>query len=1260
MAITIDELQIEIEASSTKASDRIDAINGALARLKGAVKGGAGLMTISKQFERFSAAVNAMQNPSAKVAALVAALKPLESIGKSNLGSTLNQLKKIPEITAGLDDAKLTEFAAKIVQVTDAVRPLAAEMEKVSAGFSKLPANIQRAINANARLTSSNSGAFNSFFKLSTIMAKVYIIKRFAGVIAGWMRESNDYVENLNLFTVAMGEYAESAKKYAEEVQEAVGIDASEFMRYQGVFMNMARGFGVASDKAALMSKNLTTLGYDLASLYNVKFDIAMEKLESALSGQPRPMREWGFDLSEATLKAKALELGISKNVELMSQAEKSQIRYVQLLDTARKIGATGDFARTLETSANQLRVLNAQATLAARALGNIFIPALNAVLPYAIAFLKVVRMVAQGVASLFGFSLPEIDYSGLDGFASGADDAADSLDDATGSAKKLKNMLAGFDEINVIQQQPGGGGAGGGGVSGGDLGLNLPEYDFLGGLIDSRVDDIVKQFERWLPLIKKIGAALLIAFAAKKLLDGIAALGTLSGIFTKGFTGGLSGINKVKAGLMGFVAAAILAGTAAYALVLDGFDPLAAGALSAVGAFALVGPALYAAMGPVGLIVAAVGALVGAFIGVAIAQKQLQTEAALAAFFNGEGVAIEAYIARVDAIANSYTDSIAPILEWKNALDSNTASIQSTWAEIDVLMTKMNLASDTITNDDIEKLKTAFNSLYERVKEKVELTANIIITSLNNAFTQAVTDAGINVDALIGEVYRLQTEITGEAGKINEQLQSKLSELANYDPGTTAYTKLMDEINTLALSYGALTGEVDIAQTKWNDVKNNFDATKIDFREPEQAREALGKLGESAQGALSALDDAKIASLNAIDTLQLQAKTLANYDPQIFETMRSIIAKDYESKKASITTEFQGISNEIWSAFQKDFEASFNESMQNVSLADEVKAWAMSASGFGTYEETLASIILMDTKSALGEVSTAIKNFDSAAGTKSANEIGENLMKTLAGAIKTNQGLPVTELGRGLDALIREAESKMEIGSPSKLFERYGKWDMEGLANGISGNSYLVTDRLTPVLDSITQPLAAVVAGAPESGKAIMGSLASGIAGNASAVTGGFRSVLNDMLRLMEQFTVRIANALNGMLTNFSSTMRSMSVNASGAVSFSRMSSVSIPRFASGGFPSAGELFIARESGPEMVGSMGGRTAVANNDQIVAGIEAAVYRAFSESPLLSSIERNTRRSADKDGNVVFPTSPEAGRAVSRALSAYGAAGGKV
>ena len=138
--------------------------------------------------------------------------------------------------------------------------------------------------------------------------------------------------------------------------------------------MTLATGFGVASDKAALMSKNLTQLGYDLSAFFNISVEDAMQKLQSGIAGEIEPLRRLGYYLSQAKLEDIAMSLGINKSVSEMIQAEKSQLRYYAILTQVTK--AQGDMARTLVAPANQLRILKAQATQAARALGNIFIPA--------------------------------------------------------------------------------------------------------------------------------------------------------------------------------------------------------------------------------------------------------------------------------------------------------------------------------------------------------------------------------------------------------------------------------------------------------------------------------------------------------------------------------------------------------------------------------------------------------------------------------------------------------------------------------------------------------------------------------------------------------------------------------------------------------------------------------------------------------------------------------------------------------------------
>lgn len=229
------------------------------------------------------------------------------------------------------------------------------------------------------------------------------------------------------------------------------------------------------------------------------------QSLASAHSGMlTRSFYDGVYDLSVARLQEEALALGIEKKVSAMTQAEKSQLRYYAIMTQVTT--AQGDMARTLNAPANQLRVLQAQVTQCARALGNIFIPALNAVLPYAIALAKIVRMLANSIASLFGFKLPEVNYSGISAGASAVGDLADNAGDASDglgkagkAAKKLKNALLGIDELNVLSKDDSSSGSGSGsgaGIGGGDLGIDLPTYDFLGDAITSKVDEIVQMIK--------------------------------------------------------------------------------------------------------------------------------------------------------------------------------------------------------------------------------------------------------------------------------------------------------------------------------------------------------------------------------------------------------------------------------------------------------------------------------------------------------------------------------------------------------------------------------------------------------------------------------------------------------------------------------------------------------------------------------------------------------------------------------------------
>lgn len=420
MALTIDELEIKIEAESNKATSAIDTLIGRLETLQSklGILGGAG-----------------------KTAS--------------------NGLKE-------------TEKGAN----------------KATTGINKYNNSANRATKSSKKFTDTLAQ------KISKFRTLYGAFRSAAQTMGNWFNESNEYIETLNLFNVTMGEGADAAYKYAESVQNLIGIDIKEWMQYQGVFKNLTAGFGVANKDADIMSQNLTQLSYDMASFFNTDVKTAFDKLSSAMSGQVKGLREFGIDTTVASLQEYALAKGIDTKVRSMTQAEKSLLRYNYIME--KSIIMQGDMARTIVTPANAMRVLEAQLNRMKRAFGNIISVLVTQFIPYMQAAVEIITDAANAVANFFGFELPEIDYSSL---GSGFSDAEESLDGVSDSLKKIKKQLMGFDELNIISN-PDTDSTASGVASGGSLNGMAPiEYDFLAGLDTSNLDDIkekVKDIAKW------------------------------------------------------------------------------------------------------------------------------------------------------------------------------------------------------------------------------------------------------------------------------------------------------------------------------------------------------------------------------------------------------------------------------------------------------------------------------------------------------------------------------------------------------------------------------------------------------------------------------------------------------------------------------------------------------------------------------------------------------------------------------------------
>lgn len=547
--LNIDKLTTAISKLRTKGSigkvcSSLDTLTKSISALKSASSGMDGLSRINDFMDRISkvnlsesakgirsvasaltriSSVNLkgidLSGLKGKINSLQNGLSPLSKVDASSLrsvSSALNSIAKIPDFSSKLNSKTLDDFAISCKKITDALDPLASKIETVGNSFAKLPSNIQKVIAATDGATKASSKSAKSYLSLSSQLngfirsaAKLVSLKAIATYLGNAAEKFNSYYEAANLFGVSMKELTGEASTFINKMETLLGIDPTEAMNNMATIQGLTTSFGMASDKAYVLSKNLTQLGYDLASLKNIPVAESFTKIQAAISGELEPIRRLGVDISNARLQQELLNLGYSQSVSTLSQADKAVLRYIAIMKQT--TDAQGDFARTLSSPANMIRILQAQLNSLARAVGSLLYPALKSILPPLIAAVELVKELVTGIASMMGVKVEFPDFSSASDAVGGVTDAMDNTTKATGkAAKAFKNYIMGFDELNVIQKDNGssGGSGSGAGAAGNILGdVDLSGYDMFKNYVGSSVDEIKAKLEKLLPLISGIAA---------------------------------------------------------------------------------------------------------------------------------------------------------------------------------------------------------------------------------------------------------------------------------------------------------------------------------------------------------------------------------------------------------------------------------------------------------------------------------------------------------------------------------------------------------------------------------------------------------------------------------------------------------------------------------------------------------------------------------------------------------------------------------
>ena len=567
MSTTIDSLDIQISTSAGSAAANIDKLAASLGRLKS----NAGLTKVTNNLSKLSASLNTLSGSAAALSnleKLASAMSSLSGVQKlSGLSSALTTLKRLPEIMKSIDPAAVTAFAASMKELADAMEPLATKIDRISAGFSRLPANLRSAVSAVNRMgtasrkTSStlNTGSLNLSSFIFNARSMFAYASRVSHALSGVIAEAIEWDGIQYRFGRAFGEDADEMYEYIQKLNKAIGINVQEFMQYSSMMGSIVKGFGIDQDKTTTISIGATELAYDIWAAYNDKYktlEDAFQAVRSGLTGEIEPIRNAGIALTQQSLQEYLDGIGMAGvNMANLSEASKVQVRYAAMVDAAMDQGIVGTYASEIVTAEGAVRALSQSLASLSQGFGSLFLPGLLTVISWLNVLIQVVYAVISAIASLLSLPFFRVSWGGKGGgfgkVAEDANDAAGAIGGAGAAAKEFKRYLMGFDELNVIPDQSDAGGGGGGGGGALDDLLDL-ELSTLWEDINAQVNETVDKVKEWLGLNKEINTwADLFHTRLGQILTIAVSIGLAFGLWKlSGFLTAAGGIATVASGI--------------------------------------------------------------------------------------------------------------------------------------------------------------------------------------------------------------------------------------------------------------------------------------------------------------------------------------------------------------------------------------------------------------------------------------------------------------------------------------------------------------------------------------------------------------------------------------------------------------------------------------------------------------------------------------------------------------------------------------
>lgn len=1177
----------------------------------------------------------------------------IDELEKADIDKFTRQMKELA--------AAMKPFADEMQKVSNGFSAFPSKIQRLVSSTDRYNNSVNRATTGTKAWSNALAG-----IKISTVL---YASKRIGTALAEYMYQASEWEGIMYRFGRAFGEEAEENYKWIQRLNSELQINVQQFMQYASIYGTMLRGFGVAQKDAAAMAMNYTELTYDIWAGYNdiyKSFEDAAVAVRSAIAGEVEPIRRAGFTIVDSQLKITAANYGIAYSTQSASEELKSYLRYLTLIDQAKAQDLIGTYAREMTTAEGLMRTLRQQLTSLSQAFGSFLLPALVKVLPYVQAFVELIGEAIAALAQLFGIDLKPVDF-GVSSGATAAGDMADNLDDAAGAAKKLKQYTAGFDELNVFNPDQGSSGAGAG-VSGGgydgefDICKLWDESIFEN--INSQVDELKENLKDVLATVTSIAAGILAWKVAK---DFLTALKLLKELNSKNFTFKLDfkvlGLAMFLADLKEFerYLKDFLDNGPTFqnvAGMISSFAGMVGDALIMLGGLK-VGGALKVVQG-IGEIVIAISD---------IAENGVNAENALTVIRGLTNIAIGIGVFTGNIKLAAWSVAIQGFTTIIREIATNWEAIkQGDWSGVDKvtliiggleilggLVVALDVFSKLKGISNLGKATTAMNTL-TTATQTIDTTVS---TSLSPKLTSLAKNLGLVV-GIVAEVSAAAIIVVGAIAIMGHELEEvgKAWEpviengttvataigigagilgavgLAAYALGTGGTTIAVNiGIGTaILLELGVATGlflveiwavgkGLDEIGQAWQPVLDNGEeiATAIGVGTGllvgvGAATAALGAITIGTAGLLPAaialgagiLAEMALACIGLVESLRSVADELNNNLapslrelngtlPQLTDDMSDFVdfMSDFAGEISSYTDSMGGITwDSIVSGFQKlfagnpigDFADDVNDIYTDTkSLNDELRL---------ANPELQTAVILLTQYAALMEQLGILTQ--------------ENGTTNLATGIFTNLQVCGEQLVTGfstgmtnkmplIQANVEQMKTTLDTNFNTLVDGVVQKWQT-GLNTMNTDFTTFRTNTLLGFTDFQTQMTIG------------MDSFTTTFPKGWSSM---WRGMTNTAITQWNATLTAMERGMNNAIRSLNNVIRQINkVSKFTGISLSYFSEISVDRIqymAEGGFVDEGQLFIAREAGAEMVGAMGRRTAVANNDQIVEGISAGV-----------------------------------------------------